>query len=336
MNLKVIQALLLIVCLQMPLVLQAKPSGWLSTGLTYTQDLAVQTTMMQGLMNNPRLSRSGIETGAGIYWSRLNEQGGYSIGLQGLYDKGASRDTDISNLALSAGRMWPVSTAWLFKANGTAARYRNDAFRRSGYNAMGIESTLGYFGEKYSGLDFTLGLTREDHDQDASAEYQTHRSRIELSYYLPHKKAGVSWAIQVSWENNNATNRALDYSSRQLKVSLGDWALGKTQGGLALQWRQDRYSHPMMVRPAEPTGLPGSGSQNSTGPLNPGMNATMATGSRRDREDTLYYLSLNFVRPLRPQWSLLLSTQGGIYQSEPMGSERSFYDVTAAVRWEFE
>ncbi len=316
---------MLVVSPWLSVVAQADSNGWWSLGLTHTQDLAAQTTLMQGLMGSNRVARTGLAVGGGLGFSDIGSAGGYATTLEAAYDKGLSDQTDIVNLAISAQKLWLVSRDWLARVGGHAAIYRNDAFPTAGYNAAGVATTLGWFGDRSRGVDVHLRIDREAHDQDADQQYAVWRSRVEVSYYWPHDARSPRVALGGGWIDNRADTAAYDYRSRFFRASLNDWYLKAVQAAVALQWRQDDYRQPMMG--------PGfdAGSMGSRFP--DGM--PLMRSSAMAREDTLLYLSLNLTWPMTKSWQWILSNDSGIFRSEPMGTKRHFYDFAITSRWAF-
>jgi len=311
----------------------AEQKSWISSGLTWTQDLAVQTTLMQPLTDTTRQSRSGFETTAGTGWSSLDYKGGYTIGLQGRYDKGFGNNTDISDLALSANTMHSISARWLTKLTAYGILYRNQAFRSSGYDALGTEVTLGYFGSNISGLDLSLGWIREDHNQDSSNYYQTNRIYTEAIWYLPHKRNALNWNISTRLQSSNADNPRFDYSSLQLKAGFNRWKIGKFVTGISVQWQRDDYDHAATTKTPSFNNQPQQGERNRMGDNNMSGMAPPGSQSPTKRHDTLWFLNLKISRAISRNWQLSLSADTGRYQSEPRSSDRQFHDIAIISKW---
>ena len=312
---------------------QAEQSGWLSAGLTYTRDLAAQTTLMRGATGSELLSRGGFETGAGVNWSSIDQDGGVSATAQGAFDKGFKADTDIGDLGLSGAWMRAISERWLFRAEASTALYRNEAFRGSGYDRVGVATTFGYFASNASGLDLTLALFGENHDQDADARYRNNRFQAEMIYYLPHDKGGSRWNISAALQRNDASVSQFQYSSLLFGAAWTNWTLGSFTGSASAQWRQDDYDgggmQPVYIDGGSPQGSP-MGMRPSE-PLQdfPGMT------SPQQRNDTLAWLSLGLSRSINARWSASLSLNAGYYESEPMTSQRWFSDYALILERRF-
>ena len=314
----------------------AEQSSWVSTGLTWTQDLAAQTALMQPLSDTTLQSRSGFETAAGANWSRLDHRGGYSLGFQGLYDRGFDSDTDISEAGLSASTMRSLSTQWLAKLTLYGALYRNQAFRSSSYDALGTEATLGYFGNNANGLDLKLGWTDENHNQDPNNDYRTRRSYTEAIWYLPHSKNALRWNLSTRFQSNNANDPRFDYRSIQFKAGFKHWKIGNSLGAVSLQWQRDNYDNPMLFSSPQPGFNPQADRPNRMDQGNMvSQGIPASTPEQKKRKDTLYFATLEISHALSKKWQLSLSADAGRYQSDPRNTDRQFYDLALTSTWVF-
>lgn len=335
----------------------APAAGWLALGGRYSRDLAVQQAGSLTALDTAAVTRrSVLLSGA---WGRdaITAAGGWAVDAQGSLDHAPADGTTLSYLQGRAHWLRPLTERWLGRLSLEAARYRDDVYPVSGYDAGVLRGTLGWFGDGGQGVDLVLGLQREDHDQDPADRYRTRRLSLAGTWYLPAASRAPRWRLFGQWRRSDADDPARDYDSGSLGLGLDRLALGRWRLGLTAQYRADRYRASGGAAVAGsgadgdwPGGSGGDGGPDAggdDGDMGPGGHpggmgraadstdamAIMAGGqSGATRRDRYLSLAVDLQRPLGGRWSLTLSAEGGRYETNQPDSTRTYLVLEAGLR----
>ena len=301
----------------------------LFTGITSTNNLEVQALDVNPNTND-NLNRTGFETGISLNKQSLDYTGGYIVGANASFNKGISGGDDITNISLSASKLSAITPDWLLRTNITANQHKNDALPDNSYKGLILDATFGYLDKGGGGTDISLTLNHEQHDQTStttsSIPYNTNRSSVALSHYLPHKKDKAYISFDASFKNNNATDDNRDYDSLGLGVHLNQLRLASFKGRIGLNWQQNDYNQ-SVLSPSVGT----TTNTPSTNNMSPNM-PTSGNTSQAQRKDNVYSASLQLGKSLSPKLGLQLSANVGRYDSTISDSE-GFYSLALRLAW---
>lgn len=265
---------------------------------TYINDLGIS---LQDGQTGSAISRSGLKLGADFNWADMNYQGGTTVSVFANQDNDLSDNRNISNLGLMVSRIKPLSNRWLSRSSFMLEQYRNHVVESTGYNGLGLNLTAGYMGDNQQGVDLSLKVMAEDHNQDALDLYRTIRTELGMTYYFPRQPNQPFWEAQLRWQNNQANNDYRDYDSTLLGLAYKGWHKNDWWGNLRFQRRQDDY------RITTP----------------------------QSRQDTLYFAAVDLFKMLDKQWQFRASFSAGLYDSNLLTSTQNYLQMSAGVQMRF-
>ncbi len=303
----------------------------LFTGITSTNNLEVQALDVNPNTND-NLNRTGFETGISLNKQSLDYTGGYIVGANASFNKGISGGDDITNISLSASKLSAITPDWLLRTNITANQHKNEALPDNSYKGLMLDATFGYLDKGGGGTDISLTLNHELHDQTSSTTsnvpYNTNRSSVALSHYLPHKKGKAYVSFDASFKSNNATDDNRDYDSLGLGVHINQLRLASFKGKVGLNWQQNDYNQSVLSPSMGTTNTPASNNMPPTTP----MTQTSGNTNQTQRKDNVYSASLQLGKSLSPKLGLQLSANVGRYDSTSSDSE-GFYSLALRLAW---
>lgn len=299
-------------------------SGNFQTGVTYTNNLAVQSATGVTPTAQTNLSRTGIETGIGLQQQSLDHTGGYVLeGLVSL-NQGLTDGKDITRVRGAAYRLAALDPRWLVRSGMAAEHYQNGDLPTDSYRSVGAESTLGYVGDAGVGTDIGFSIKREDHWQAADAPYKVDKQTLKLVHYFPHRPKQAYWSVEGAYQQAQADDDSRDATSTLLGIQYNQWAMGTLTGQVGLQWRQDDYGQ------ASPNRNPAGGMIPPVGMQPP------------SRQDGTYLIAASVSKQLKKGLYLRLSSSAGQYTStlgavgqRREGTSERFHGISATLDWAF-
>ncbi len=317
---------------------------WLANigaGETYNDNFSLQNGNYTNISQN-RTTRTGTEFSGGVSWESFSNSGGYSIDLQGMLDRDNSNEQKLSNLTLIANRVQPLSIDWLLRFNGGLVNYEDEAYTANSYGGYSLGATLGYFGKQSSGVDITLNLDDEDHNQDANALYKLRRLGVKATYFFPTRPQSSQFNILAGVESVDSNDNRRDATSLLASINWEQIHFGKNQAILSLSWKRDTYAQSYTVTQSDqmssyaPTKQNYKSSNYSSNNYNSGNGSYYNSGSSSSsstqvRVDTQYYLTATVQRPFARSLRGSLSANAGYYSSDT--GDQTFVNVYARLRW---
>ncbi|MBU0656973.1 MAG: hypothetical protein KJ914_17760 [Gammaproteobacteria bacterium] len=299
-------------------------SGNLQTGVTYTNNLEVQSSTGIAPAEQTSLNRSGAETGISLQRQSLDYTGGYVWEGVASLNQGLAGRKDITRVRGAAYRLSALTTNWLVRSGVEAEHYQNGDLPTGSYRGVGAETTLGYVGETGAGTDIGLSVKREDHWQVADTPYKVDKQTLKLVHYFPHQPRQAYWSVEGAYQQAQADDDSRDAASTLLGIQYNQWAIGTLTGQVGLQWRQDDYGQ---ISPGE----------------NPSGSMTPPAGvGQPSRQDKTYLISASLGKQIRKGLHLRLSSNAGQYTSTlgvagqmQEGTNARFHGVSATLDWAF-
>ncbi len=305
-------------------------SGNFQTGVTYTNNLEVQSGSGITPAEQTSLNRAGAETAISLQRQSLDYTGGYVLEGTASLNKGLSGRQDITRVRGAVYRLAALTPDWLIRTGMEAEHYRNGDLPTGSYRGAGAEATLGHVGEAGAGTDIGFSVKREDHWQAADTPYKVNKQTLKLVHYFPHQPGQAYWSMEGAYQQTRSDDDSRDAASTLLGIQYNQWAVGALNGQVGLQWRQDDYaSIPSGGNP--PRGMTPAGGMASPAGMGP-----------PPRQDTEYLITASIGKQLRKGLRLRLAASAGQYTSTlgaagqmAEGTSEGFQGVSASLDWAF-
>ena len=321
---------------------QPVAAEWLANtglGVTYSDNYALQNGDYTNI-DQEVVDRTGTELSGAISWQSFKNNGGFSLDAAALLDKASDRDSQISNLSLSASRIQSLSQRWMARFTGRLLQYNNDDFTANAYDGIRLEATTGWFGENGRGVDMMLSWVDEDHNQNPESLYKIQRFGASAVYYFSYAADDVRNSVSLGVQQHDASDDRRDGSSLFFSTAMDQIRWGKNLLRLSVNWRQDRYDLAYTPQPGDQTGgvmPPGTGVPGNPG-MGPGTGPGTGPGSgapatSEPRTDTQVYLSASYQYPLSRDFRLFINANTGRYSS--VTGKQSYYNLFSGIRWYF-